>query len=75
MAQLNLNHALFHVNNFDPYHSTHFAFFSMHQVVSVVLENYGTHKNSEKFSSPEPLSRVSSWRTIVSERGEINVPM
>ncbi|KAF3437919.1 hypothetical protein FNV43_RR20675 [Rhamnella rubrinervis] len=44
-------------------------------VVSVVLENYGGHKNSENFSSPEPLSRVSSWRTIVSERGEINVPM
>lgn len=48
----------------------------MCQVVSVVLENYGGHeKNSEKFSSPESLTRISSWRMIVSERGEINVPM
>ncbi|KAJ7949190.1 ARM repeat superfamily protein [Quillaja saponaria] len=47
-------------------------------VVSVVLENYGSYDrdsytpNVKKAAS---IDRISSWRMIVNERGEVNVPV
>ncbi|CAJ1934197.1 unnamed protein product [Sphenostylis stenocarpa] len=41
-------------------------------VVSVVLENYGDVKPD---SENENVMRVYSWRTIVNDKGEVNVPV
>ncbi|KAJ4833340.1 hypothetical protein Tsubulata_000564 [Turnera subulata] len=49
-------------------------------IVSVVLENCGVEEdaqngNAEKDSqTPDAMARVPSWRSIVNERGEVNVP-
>jgi hypothetical protein len=72
--------------------SNSFLCFFINQVVSVVLENYGSvKKNSDALThgkqdaqkghveeaspSPDAMTRISSWRMIVSEKGEVNVPV
>ena len=42
------------------------------QVVSVVLENYGDVKED---SQNENAMRLYSWRMVVNDRGEVNVPV
>lgn len=42
------------------------------QVVSVVLENYGDVKQD---SQNENAMRLYSWRVVVNDRGEVNVPV
>jgi len=42
------------------------------QVVSVVLENYGDVKQD---SQNENSMRLYSWRVIVNDKGELNVPV
>lgn len=42
------------------------------QVVSVVLENYGDVKQDSHSGNA---TRLSSWRKIVNEKGEVNMPM
>lgn len=56
--------------------SSSFAFYSfihllLTQVVSVVLENYG---EVEKDSEKQQLMRIISWRMVVNEKGQVNVP-
>ncbi|KAI9116280.1 hypothetical protein K1719_012447 [Acacia pycnantha] len=41
-------------------------------VVSVVLENYG---DVEKDSENMQLTRITSWRMVVNEKGQVNVPV
>ncbi|CAN6561730.1 unnamed protein product [Malus baccata var. baccata] len=64
---------------------TIFYFSFVNQVVSVVLENHGgpkkksdkqdtqTGSSEEVSASLEPVTRISSWRLLVSERGEVLV--
>lgn len=49
-------------------------------IVSVVLENYGSlskesdNPNDHHVAPSEALTRIPSWKTIVNEKGELNVP-
>lgn len=42
------------------------------QVVLAVLENYG---EVEKDSENAELTKITSWRMVVNEKGQVNVPM
>ena len=48
-----------------------FMYLLLTQVVSVVLENHGDVKQDSQNGNA---MRLYSWRTIVNDKGEVNVP-